>query len=104
MPDRVFCSANDWASDLARCWQNMPRGRRIFIPGISVHVIQRGNNRVSIFGSSNDCEYFLELLRRFARNFSVIVHAFVLMTNHFHLIVTPTSANGLSRMMKALDG
>ena len=75
----------------------MPRGRRTFIPGISVHVIQRGNNRVPIFGSSNDFEQFLELLRRSARNFCVTLHAFV-------LIVTPTSVAGLPKMMKALDG
>ena len=73
-------------------------------PGISVHVIQRGNNRVPIFGSSNDFEQFLELLRRSARNFCVTLHAFVLMTNHYHLIVTPTSDGGLPKMMKALDG
>jgi putative transposase len=82
----------------------MPRGRRTFIPGISVHVIQRGNNRVPIFGSSNDFEQFLELLRRSARNFCVTLHAFVLMTTHYHLIVTPTSVAGLPKMMKALDG
>ena len=61
----------------------MPRGRRTFIPGISVHVIQRGNNRVPIFGASNDFEQFLELLRRSARNFCVTLHAFVLMTTHY---------------------
>jgi len=82
----------------------MPRSRRIFIVGVSVHVIQRGNNRLSIFASSNDCEYFLELLRRFARNHCVTVHGFVLMNTHYHLIVTPTSAGALPRMMKALDG
>jgi putative transposase len=82
----------------------MPRGRRTFIPGISVHVIQRGNNRVPIFGSSNDFEQFLELLRRSARNFCVTLHAFVLMTTHYHLIVTPASVAGLPKMMKALDG
>jgi putative transposase len=82
----------------------MPRSRRTFIPGISVHVIQRGNNRVPIFGSSNDCEQFLEFLRRSARNFCVTLHAFVLMTTHYHLIVTPTSVAALPKMMKALDG
>ena len=44
------------------------------------------------------------LLRRSARNFCVTLHGFVLMTNHYHLIVTPTSNGGLPKMMKALDG
>src|SRR5258708_3103737 len=82
----------------------MPRPHRVFIVGLSVHVIQRGNNRIPIFGSSNDFEQFLELLRCAGRKFCVIVHAFVLMTNHYHLIVTPTSDGGLPKMMKALDG
>lgn len=82
----------------------MPRTHRCFIPGLSVHVIQRGNNRVPIFGFENDFEHFIELLRSSARDFTVAVHAYVLMTNHFHLLVTPTSDTGLPRMMKSLDG
>ena len=82
----------------------MPRSRRMFTIGISVHVIQRGNNRLSIFKSPNDHEYFLELLRRSARDHSVTLHGFVLMTTHFHLIATPTSVGGLPKMMKTLDG
>ena len=82
----------------------MPRLRRFFAPGISVHVIQRGNNRVKIFGIRDDYEHFLELLRSSARRWSVAVHAYVLMTNHFHLLVTPTSEPGLPKMMKSLDG
>ena len=82
----------------------MPRRRRIFIPGISVHVIQRGNNRIPIYGSSTDFAHFIELLQRSARHFAVSLHAFVLMTTHYHLIVTPTSDTGLPKMMKALDG
>jgi putative transposase len=72
--------------------------------GLSVHVIQRGNNRGTIFALQNDYENFLELLRRASRDYAVFVHAFVLMTTHFHLIATPTSEDGLPKMMKALDG
>src|SRR5437870_11513603 len=57
--------ASNFAGDVRRI---MPRARRVFTPGISVHVIQRGNNRIQIFGPSNDYEKFLELLRRAARN------------------------------------
>jgi len=59
---------------------------------------------MGIFERSSDYEYFLELVRRYARNFSVAVHGFTLMTTHYHLIVTPTSEHGLPRMMKAVDG
>jgi REP-associated tyrosine transposase len=82
----------------------MARPRRVFIAGLSVHVIQRGNNRMGIFDVPTDYEHFLELLRRTARNFAVAVHAYALMTTHFHLIVTPSSDSGLPKMMKALDG
>jgi len=82
----------------------MPRRLRLFVIGLSVHVIQRGNNRGSIFGVQSDYENFLELLTRASRKYAVFIHAFVLMTTHFHLIATPTSEEGLPRMMKALDG
>ncbi len=83
---------------------NMPRSPRCYIPGVSVHVIQRGNNRAAIFTGRSDYEVFLELLRRSARRFDVWVHAFTLMTNHYHLLVTPPTADALPPMMKSLDG
>jgi len=82
----------------------MPRSRRIFPVGISVHIIQRGNNRLPIFGSGTDCEHFLEILQRVARNCCVTLHGFVVMHTHYHLIATPTSSGSLPKMMKALDG
>ena len=57
-----------------------------------------------IFGSATDCEHFLEILRRVARNFCVSLHGFVVMHTHYHLIATPTSNGTLPKMMKALDG
>ena len=59
---------------------------------------------MGIFERPSDYEYFLELVRRSARNFSVSVHGFALMTTHYHLIVTPASEHGLPKMMKAVDG
>jgi putative transposase len=70
---------------------------------MSVHVIQRGNNRVAIFGSVADHQHFLEFLRRFAHKHCVHIHGFVLMTTHYHLIVTPMIEQALPRMMKALN-
>ncbi len=80
----------------------MARLPRLTIPGYPHHVIQRGNNREPIFSSPADCEFMLALLAENARKFEVSIHAYVLMTNHFHLLVTPDTANGLARMMQAV--
>ena len=82
----------------------MARRKRLFIPGLSVHVIQRGNNRVAIFGDQADYEVFLAFLRTAARRHRVAVHGYVLMTNHSHLIVTPADALALPQTMKELGG
>jgi putative transposase len=82
----------------------MPRAHRVFPRGLSVHIIQRGNNRGAIFDLPTDYEHFLELLWRTARKYAVAIHAYVLMTTHFHLMVTPTSEAALPKMMQALDG
>lgn len=78
----------------------MPRRPRLFLPGISVHVIQRGNNRCGMFLGVYDYYLFLDLLRRDAVTYGVAVHGYVLMRNHFHLIATPSLASGLPDMMQ----
>ena len=82
----------------------MGRPRRVFLPGISLHVIQRGNNRMNVFQQSDDYQAFLGLLRRAAESHDVAIHAYVLMTNHVHLIVTPGHALSLPTAMKELGG
>ena len=57
-----------------------------------------------VFDIRNDYAYFLELLKETSRSSCVVVHAYSLMSNHYHLIVTPASAEALPKMMKALDG
>ena len=61
----------------------MARRPRIFIPGVAHHVIQRGNNRQACFGDMADYTVYLTYLKESA------THAYVLMTNHVHLLVTP---------------
>lgn len=80
----------------------MARLPRLTVPGYPHHVIQRGNNRQPIFSSSADYEFLLALLADNARKFQINIHAYVLMTNHFHLLVTPDTADGLPRMMQAV--
>ncbi|MCJ0764996.1 transposase [Variovorax terrae] len=80
----------------------MARLPRLTVPGYPHHVIQRGNNRQAIFTSAQDRERLLALLAENAVKFGVAVHAYVLMDNHFHLLATPGTAEGLPQMMQAL--
>jgi REP-associated tyrosine transposase len=84
--------------------EHMARRRRVFIPGTCVHVTQRGNNRQAIFGDDDDRAIFLALTADAASLCGVDVHAFVLMPNHYHLLVTPTSATALPRMVQRFGG
>lgn len=80
----------------------MARLPRLSVPGYPHHVIQRGNNRQIIFLVDADRRRMLELLEENARRFEVAVHAYVLMDNHFHLLLTPQTAEGLPAMMQAV--
>lgn len=80
----------------------MARLPRLTLPGYPHHVIQRGNNRQAIFASPADYQALLDLLRVNADKFSVAIHAYVLMTNHFHLLATPQTAAALPQMMQAV--
>lgn len=80
----------------------MARLPRLSVPGYPHHVIQRGNNRQAIFLADVDRLRMLELLEDHARQHEVAVHAYVLMDNHFHLLLTPRTGDGLSRLMQAV--
>ena len=80
----------------------MARLPRLTLPGFAHHVIQRGNNRQAIFASGADYQMLLDLLEENARKFDVAIHAYVLMSNHFHLLLTPQTPDGLPQMMQAL--
>jgi putative transposase len=80
----------------------MARLPRLTLPGFAHHVIQRGNNRQAIFASGADYQFLLGLLEENARKFGVAIHAYVLMSNHIHLLATPQTQDGLAQMMQAL--
>jgi putative transposase len=80
----------------------MARLPRTKAAGYPHHVIQRGNNRQAIFADTADYQRYLQLLQEISSGHSVAVHAYVLMTNHVHLLVTPEAEGGLSRFMQAL--
>jgi putative transposase len=80
----------------------MARLPRFYIPGAALHVVQRGNNREAIFASSADFQFFYACLMRAARAQRAAIHAYVFMTNHVHLIVTPASASCVPKMMQSV--
>lgn len=80
----------------------MARLPRLTVPGYPHHIIQRGNNRQPIFAGSADYEMLLVLLAENAQKFGVALHAYVLMSNHFHLLATPATDTGLPQMMQAV--
>ncbi len=80
----------------------MARLPRLTLPDYPHHVIQRGNNRQAIFANPDHYEDLLGLLQENAAKFEVIIHAYVLMGNHFHLLATPTGSSGLPQMMQAV--
>lgn len=80
----------------------MSRLPRLTVPGYPHHVIQRGNNRQPIFADEADYRRLLADLAEHARVRGVAVHAYVLMSNHLHLLVTPEAADSLPLMMQGV--
>lgn len=80
----------------------MPRKPRIQFEGALYHVTSRGNARQVIFHGDDDRERFLEQLGGRVASYGVVVHAFVLMDNHYHLLVRTPSGN-LDRFMQRLN-
>ncbi len=80
----------------------MPRQPRLILPGVAVHIIQRGNNRAACFRDESDYRLYLLHLRELAARLDCEVHAYCLMTNHVHLLMTPTSAEGCIALMRDL--
>jgi len=80
----------------------MPRKPRFYLPGVAAHVVQRGNNRQAAFFDDVDYVAYLRWLKEGAERYGCAIHAYVLMTNHIHLLVTPGSSEAISRMLQYL--
>ena len=80
----------------------MPRKPRMYLPGVPCHVIQRGNNRDATFFAEQDYQFYLECLYGAAKKYHVKVHAYVLMTNHVHLLMTPQLKESISLVMQSI--
>lgn len=80
----------------------MPRRARLSLPGIPWHIIQRGNNRSACFYADEDYLVYLQLLEELSAKFGCAVHAYALMTNHAHLLLTPAKEDSAALLMKHL--
>jgi len=78
----------------------MGRKPRFTLPGHPQHIVQRGLDRRACFFSPADCRLYLELLREAAERYDCQVHAYALMTNHVHLLVTQQRTSGVSFLMQ----
>ena len=80
----------------------MPRRARKYIPGLPYHVVQRGNNREACFVESENYQFYLDLWKVCSKRYGVAVHAYCLMTNHIHFLVTPDNTDAISRLMSVV--
>ena len=80
----------------------MARLPRLTAPGLPHHLIQRGNNRQSIFVDEVDCVRYLDDLAELAALHGLAIHAYVLMPNHVHLLATPAAGDTLALVMQSL--
>jgi putative transposase len=94
--------AHPRASENALHEVDLARMPRYAAPGMPQHVIQRGTNRSVLFVADSDYRFFLDCLRAACEKYGCHVHAYVLMTNHVHLLITPTTALGLGHVMQSV--
>ncbi|PKO54324.1 MAG: transposase [Betaproteobacteria bacterium HGW-Betaproteobacteria-2] len=80
----------------------MARKPRLNVAGNPQHVIQRGNNRQVTFFAEEDYQFYLGCLTEAAQKYANDIHAYVLMTNHVHLLVTPNQLESIARLMQSV--
>jgi putative transposase len=80
----------------------MARLPRYILPGQPQHVIHRGNNRQAVFGGDDDYRFYRDCLGEASKKHQCDIHAYVLMTNHVHLLVTPQAEAGIGKMMQSV--
>lgn len=80
----------------------MARQKRFVLSGQVQHIVQRGNNRQLIFNSDRDCRFYLNKLHEKSIEHELLIHAYVLMPNHTHLLVTPLTDKSISKVLQSL--
>lgn len=80
----------------------MPRGARVVLPGVALHVVQRGHDRQNCFRHDTDYLVYLTNLRELSGQKQCALHAYCLMTNHVHLLLTPSNMQACALLMRNL--
>jgi putative transposase len=80
----------------------MARLPRYFVKSQAQHIIQRGNNREPIFAHDEDYHFYLECLQDAIKRYKLSIHAYVLITNHVHLLASPKTENSISKTMQPI--
>jgi REP-associated tyrosine transposase len=78
----------------------MPRKARFYLPNIPAHVMQRGHNREPVFFEAQDYLEYLQISKRVADTCHCAIDAYVFMTNHIHLLLTPDAGDSISRLFQ----
>ena len=78
----------------------MPRKPRFYLPNVPVHIVQRGHSRNPVFFETGDYQAYLGWLHEASDRYECQIHAYVLMTNHIHILVTPKQKTSISLMMQ----
>jgi putative transposase len=82
----------------------MPRRSRVHIDGVPLHIVQRGHNREPCFFAEQDYSSYLHWLGEALGEAECKLHAYVLMTNHVHLLLTPKKAQAVPKLVISLGG
>ena len=80
----------------------MARLARYFVKGQAQHIIQRGNNRAPVFAGDEDYSFYLECLQDAATHHGLLIHAYVLMTNHVHLLASPETRDSIPKTLQSI--
>ena len=78
----------------------IPRKPRFYLPGVPAHIVQRGNNRAPVFFAEEDYLAYREWLAEGAKKHGCEIHAYVLMSNHVHILLTPHGRDATSRLVQ----
>ena len=80
----------------------MGRPPRLSVPGVALHIVQRGVDRQACFRGDSDYLVYLSFLARLSARTNCAIHAYCLMTNHVHLLLTPIDADACATLMREL--
>ena len=82
----------------------MPRAPRLIVEKVPYHIINRGNNRQSLFFNNKDYSFFIKLLKDGKKKYKIRVYGYVLMKNHIHLLIEPLEKSQLSSYLRWVCG